>query len=430
MSGHRRRPDASVLPLGLLVRLAFRNVRKSARRSLLTASAMVLGVGLLMLSRTLADGAHESWVEQGVRLAQGHVSIQGRGYQRSRSLDDLVRPEALARVNEALEDPAVQDVTQTVAPHLSVDGLASSAGSSAPVVLIGVDPSVEPQFTLLDDNLVEGTYLEPDDRLAAFVGQGLVERLGLRLGSRFVVTAADVEGEIQGQLLRVRGIYRTGVPDLDQTVIHLPLSTAQDWLGAPGAVTSVAVLLDSSRSTRRVVRALESRVADAPVEVLSWRTASPELDAAVKIDDLGDWVFHGITLGIVALAVLNAILMSVLHRNREFGVLRALGLTGWETGRVVMAEGIMLSLASGLLGVFAGMSVVWLFWRDGLDLSFLMDEEITFGGTLFNPVMVPSFRVSQVMWSLLFILLIGVGASLYPARQASRIDVAEAMKFE
>lgn len=418
------------LSLGLLIRLAYRNVRKSARRSVLTASAMVLGLALLILSRTLADGAHESWVDQGVRLASGHVAIQGEGYQRSRSLDDLLRAADLESTRDLLSSSDLSRNLVSTAPRLGVEGLASSAGSSAPVLLMGVDPSAEPSFSLLDDNLVEGRYLEPDDRLAAFVGQALLDRLGLRLGSRFVVTAADAGGEIQGQLLRVRGVYRTGVADLDQSVIHLPLATAQSWLGAEGGVTALAVLLDSSRETGRVVRTLQDRLDPSATEVLSWREASPELDAAVKIDDLGDWVFHLITLAIVALAILNAVLMSVMHRQRELGVLRALGLTAKETGRVVLAEGIMLSLASGLLGIVLGLAIVFGFWRDGLDLSFLMDSELEFSGTLFDPVMVPAFRLAQVGWSLFFILLIGVTASLYPAHQATRIDVAEAMKFE
>ena len=426
----RREASTGGLSPALLIRLAVRNVRKSVRRSLLTASAMVLGLALLILSRTLADGAHESWIDQGVRLASGHVAVQGAGFQQSGSLQDLLTAADLQAAREAAADPEIAALLTSLATRITVAGLASSAGSSAPVVLIGVDPDIEPQFSILDDNLVEGRYLQSDDRLAAFVGQGLVERLGLRLGSRFVVTAADAEGEIQGQLLRVRGIYRTGVPDLDGSLVHMPMTTTGQWLGTGGGATGLALLLDSSRETGAVLRHLRSALSDRSVEVLSWREASPELDAAVKLDDLGDWVFHLITLLIIALAILNAVLMSVLHRQREFGVLRALGLTARETGRVVLAEGVLLSLVSGMAGVLLGLAVVFGFWRDGLDMSFMMDQELTFSGTLFDPVMVPTFRGEQILLSLFFILLIGVTASLYPAHQATKIDVAEAMKFE
>lgn len=423
-------PDPPGLSTGVLLRLAFRNVRKSARRSILTASAMTLGLALLILSRTLADGSHESWVDQGVRLGVGHVAVQGAGYQASRSLDNRLAEADARHAATVLGGPDLIGVASSFAPRLTVLGLASSSGSSAPVLLTAVDPVAEVGFSPLDDLVTEGRYLEPGDRLAAFVGEGLIKRLGLRIGSRFVVTAADAKGQIQGQLLRVRGTFRTGVPEFDQSVIHLPLGTAQEWLGTAGDVTAMAVLLESSRATEGASRTVREQMGGRQIEVLTWPETAPELEAAVKIDDLGDWVFHGITLAIVALAILNTVLMSVLHRRREFGVLRALGLTAAETGHVVIAEGVMLSLISGLLGVALGLAIVFGFWSDGLDLSFLMDQELEISGSLFDPVMVPVFRLAQIGWSLLFIVVIGISASLYPARQAARIDVAEAMKFE
>jgi len=165
------------------------------------------------------------------------------------------------------------------------------------------------------------------------------------------------------------------------------------------------------------------------------RTKMPDLnaftlEAAVKIDDAGDYIFHGILFVIVGLAVLNAVLMSVLNRKREFGVLRALGLRRVETGAVVFGEGVLLTLASGAAGMILGFAITWIFWRNGLDLSGLMGGEITMSGTLVDPVIVPAFRLSAMTQSLGFILVIGILASLYPAQQAMRIDVAEAMKFE
>jgi len=391
---------------------------------------MVLGLALLVFSRTIADGAHEGWIDQGVQLGTGHVALQATGFQQSHSLDDRLSGDPLQQAMRSLTAADVAPMVVSVAPRMAVSGLASSAGSAVPLLILGVDPEVEPEFSLLDDKLIEGRYLEPGDRLSAYVGMGLVERLGIRLGSRFVLTAQDAEGEIQGQLVRVAGIFRTGVPDLDEGIIHLTLTTAQRWLAAPGAVTTVAVLLQSSRATPPIIRALEHQLPADQIEVLSWRESSPELDAAVKIDDLGDWVFHIITLAIIALAILNAILMAVLNRKREFGVLQALGLTGKETGVVVLLEGVMLSLASGGLGILLGLGLTWALWRDGLDMSFLMDEELTFSGTLFDPVMIPEFRLSTIGFSLLVIIAIGVLASLYPAFQATRIDVAEAMKFD
>jgi len=418
-------------PSRLLLRLALRNVRRSARRSVLTALAMVVGLALMIISKTLGDGAHEQMIDQGVRMQGGHIALQAPGYLSSQSLDDMLDSQTVALARQVLEARPLADRIVGFTEHMSVQGLASAAGSSVPVAIKGVDPSRERDFSLIDDNLVEGRYLEPDDRLSAYIGQGLADRLDIHLGSRFVLTAQGADGEIQGQLVRVAGMFRTGVTDLDEGVIHIPLATARSWLLAPGAATTVAVLLENSLVVNEVQRQLRRLLADRPeLTSLTWRQISPELDSAVRIDDGGNYLFFGIMMVIVALAVLNAVLMSVLQRRREFGVLRALGLTQRQTGAVVLLEGIVLAGLSGGVGVVLGLGIVWGFWRDGLDLSFMMSEGLSFGGTMFDPVMIPQFRVGTLVFSVAFILAVGILASWYPAYQAAKTDVASAMKFE
>jgi ABC-type lipoprotein release transport system permease subunit len=416
--------------LGVLLALAWRNVLRQARRSLLTASAMVVGLALLVISRSLADGSHESWIDAGVRLASGHVVVQHPGYARSADLADRLSPAQVEAALAALAAPPLAERVAAATPRLTVTGLASSAESAVPALVVGVDPAREAGFSKLAGRAIEGGYVSGDERLGAFIGVGMAERLGLELGSRFVLTAQGADGEIVGQLVRVSGIYRTGVPEMDQALVHVPIGTAGEWLGTPGGATSVAALLETSRDTEAAAALLGEALEGTGADVLTWREASPELDAALRIDDWGDYIFHGILLSIVALAILNAILMSILNRRREFGVLRALGLTGRQTGAVVLAEGILLTLASGAVGIALGLGVTWTFWRDGLDLSALWRGDMTISGAVIDPVLVPEFRLPTVLFAFAWIFAIGLVASLYPARQARKFDVAESMKFE
>ena len=413
-----------------LLRLAARGVRREARRSLLTASAMALGLALLMFTRSLADGGHEDWIDAGVRMGAGHVLVQAPGYRESQSLDDRLSGNqagaALAAL-AVLEGPLAPLATTV---RLSTNGLASSASSALPVVIDGVDPKTEAGFSQAAERITEGRYLEPGDRLAAYVGQGLVERLGLSLGSRFVLTAQATDGEIQGQLVRVVGVFRTGLPEVDEGLVHIPISVARSWLGAGDAATTVGALLPVSAVSAEVAEAVRFDMGTDDVRVLGWREAYPELDAALRIDDYGDYVFHGILFAIVALAVLNTVLMAVLHRKREFGVLQALGLTPAETGLVVFTEGFLLTALAGVVGMIAGATLTWVFFGNGLDFSFFISEEMTFGGIVIDPVIVPEFRMVQVMQSFLSIAVVGTVASIYPAYHATKIDVGEALKFE
>ena len=413
-----------------LLRLAARGVRREMRRSLLTASAMALGLALLMFTRSLADGGHEDWIDAGVRMGAGHVLVQAPGYRESQSLEDRLPGNQVGAAQAALavlEGPLAPLATTV---RLSTNGLASSASSALPVVIDGVDPQTEAGFSQAAERITEGRYLEPGDRLTAYVGQGLVERLGLSLGSRFVLTAQATDGEIQGQLVRVVGVFRTGLPEVDEGLVHIPISVARSWLGAGDAATTVGALLPVSAVAAEVAEAVRFDMGTDDVRVLGWREAYPELDAALRIDDYGDYVFHGILFAIVALAVLNTVLMAVLHRKREFGVLQALGLTPAETGLVVFTEGLLLTALAGVVGMIAGATLTWVFFRNGLDFSFFISEEMTFGGIAIDPVIVPEFRMVQVMQSFLSIAVVGTVASIYPAYHATKIDVGEALKFE
>lgn len=418
--------------LRLLLRLAIRNVRRQTRRSVLTATATVLGMAVMVFSVAVGDGAHEDWLEQGVRLGRGHLAIQHPRFQASRHLDDRLTPETLARARAALAAPTVAPRVALVAPRLEMQGLASSATNAFPVFITGVDPEVEARFSPLSGRMVEGRYLQADDRFSAVIGQRLAQRLGLTLGSRLVLTAQDATGEIAGQFVRVVGIFRSGIPEVDEGIVHLPLETGQEWLGVPGAVTSLAVLLRSSAWVDQVrLQLLQAMGGESPnLTVLRWQEAAPELDAAIRFDNIGNYLFFVILFAIVGLAIINTLLMAVLYRTREFGVLRALGLTRGETAAVAFSEGVLLTFFSGVVGLALGFAVTWGFFRHGIDFSAMLTSDITISGVMYNPVVVPVFRPDRLLQGVSAILLIGVAASSYPAFRARRIDVAEAMKFE
>ena len=417
----------------VLVLLAMRNLRRHVRRTVLTASAMIVGGALLIFTFALGDGSHEQWIDSGVRLGEGHVTVERPEFRVSRRIEDRL-PAAVRRAAEAaFASPEVAPRVVATTSKLAITGLASSAAGSRPAQIVAVDPAAEAEFSPIDDQVIEGRYLAPDDRLAAYVGVELVNSLDLRLGSRFVVQAQDAEREIAGQLLRVVGIFQSGVPEVDQAFVHIPLATAGEWLGSAGDVTNVGVVVDDSSAAAgvaaRVERALAEPIARGDVRVMGWREANPALAAAVAIDDFGNYLVQGFIFTIVAFGIVNTVLMSVLHRRREFGVLRALGLTPGQTGAIVLVEGLTLTTVSGFVGVGLGLALTWYFFGDGLDFSALMDE-MTFSGVVVEPIIYPLMRTARLAQVLLFILFVGAAASVYPALRAARLDVTEAMKFD
>ncbi len=411
-----------------LVWLALRNLGRELRRSSFTAAAMAVGLALLIVSRTLSDGAHEDWIDAGVRLGTGHIVFNAPGYRDSESLEDRLSAEEVAATLAAARDAELHGPSLSTV-RVSTRGLASSPEGGLPAWIQGVDPADELAFSRLGSDVHDGRYLEEGDRLHAFIGTGMATRLGLRIGSRMVLTAQVADGGIEGQLVRVVGLFRTGLSGLDDALVHIPLATARDWLGVEGA-TSVATLLPHSVFTGQVIAEASAALDASRVEVTGWEESTPDLYSMVKMDDAGDWVFHFILFAIVALAILNAVFMSVLHRKRELGLLRALGLSARETGLVVFMEGVMLTTAAGVAGVVFGFCLVWVFFRDGIDLTGMMPADLTFGGIVFNPVLQPVIELKHLTQSLFFTAVIGLSASIYPAWQVAALDPAESVKVE
>lgn len=412
-----------------LLRIAARNVVRQGRRSALIAAAMTLGVATLAFFLALGDGMHAQWIDAGVRLADGHVTLEAPGYRPGMDVANRLDSLAVARAQAALAAPDVARHVRAEAPRLAVNALASSATSALPVRALGVNPAAERRFSILPDRLVSGRVLRADDRLEALVGAGLADRLNLRPGSRFVLTAPDTSGQVQEQLVHVAGVFKTGIREVDDGIVDLPIETVRRWLGTPGAATGIAVLLRRGRTTDEVARALR-RVVPPDIAVLTWRQTSPELDAAVRVDNFGNYIFNGILLSIVALAVLEALLVSVLHRQREFGVLQALGLSGGETSLVVLGEGLILAGASGLAGLALGMAVNWILSRTGMDLSKVVGDQLSISGAIVSPIVHPEARLARAWQGAAVVACLGVLASLYPMWQAARIEVADAVKLE
>jgi len=410
------------------LQLAGRNLIRQRRRTALIAAAMALGVAVLIFFLGLGDGMHAQWIDAGVRLADGHLTVERPGFRASGALADRLDSTELAGVEAAVAALGPRAGIAAPAPRLTVSALAGSANAAVPVRAVGVDPTLERALSLLPSRLEAGRFLAPDDRLGAVIGRGLADRLELEVGSRFVLTAQGAGG-VEQQLVRVTGIFRTGIREVDEGVVDLPIETAARWLGVPGSATSYALLLEDAREAAGLVRRLAPSLPEG-VATFTWRETSPELDAAVRVDDIGNYLFNAVLLSLVALAVLEALLVSVLHRGREFGLLRAMGVTAGGTAAIVLAEGLILALVSGGLGLGLGLAITAATGTTGIDLSGALGGQLSVSGAVVSPIVHPVARLSRAWQGLVVVFALGVLSSLYPMWQASRLDVATAMQVD
>jgi len=422
----------------LLVKIGWRNLWRNPRGTLLTALALGLGLALLLISLGLLDGLHEKMVGDGVRCGTGHVVIQAKGYQDIGAQELLLPARVVATTAEFLHTKPMKHVVRGMSPRLLASGLLSSAANAAGVGIIGVLPQAERGVSLIPLRIVEGTNLLDDKRPGVVIGAELARKLEVKVGSKVVLmtqavqqtgTEATVAGEggMQSTLLRVNGIFRTGVQAIDAHIIHLPLPVAQTPLGVPDRVTQVAILLEREGDSLMVARELRKQLAGVPVEVLPWRESMPRLVQIFRLDQAFNYVMNGVVLAMVGLGILNTILMRVLERRYEFGLCKALGLRPLQLAVMIIGESLALTTISLALGLALGSSAHYYISTFGLDLHWLFEGSLP-SAFVFDPIIYSRLSLRRIATSVSIVFLTTTVISFYPALKAARTELPDALK--
>ena len=419
----------------LLAKISWRNPRGTA----LTALALGLGLALLLISLGLLDGGHEQTIADGVRFGPGHVVIEANGYQASSSDELLLPAEVVSKMEQFFQTPKMKNIVQGVSPRLLGTGLLSSSANSSGVRITGVIAQNERAVSLIPQRMVEGTYLtESSPASSVVIGADLAHKLEVKIGSRVVLMtqsllpsseAKDSSGNsMQSTLLRVSGIFRTGLEAVDANIINLPLPAAQALLGVKdGQVTQVALLLRQEGESPMVAKALRQQLAGEPVEVLTWRESIPMLAQILGLDHAFNYIMNGVVLAMVGLGILNTILMRVLERRYEFGVCKAVGLMPRQLATMVVGESLALTAISLTLGLVLGLSVEHYFATSGLDLRWIFKAGLP-PALVFDPILYSRLSPNRIGWSVGIVFAMATVISFYPALKAARTELPDSLK--
>ena len=422
----------------VLVKIGWRNLWRNPRGTLLTALALGFGLTLLLISLGLLDGSHEQMVGNAVRFGTGHVVIQGQGYQDTGSLELLLPARVASTTGELMDSEAMKHALRGMSPRLLASGLLSSAANASGVSMMGVIPKEERAVSLIPQRIVDGNYLNDDEQSGVVIGAELARKLAVKVRGKVVLMtqavqppgteAADADsGEMQSTLLRVTGIFRTGIEAIDAHIIQLPLPEAQALLGVPDRVTQVAVLLAQEGDSLMVARSLRRQLTGVPVEVLTWRESMPALAQSFVLDEAFNYVMNGVVLAMVGLGILNTILMRVLERRFEFGLCSALGLRPVQLAVMVIAESLALTAISLALGLVLGLSAQHYFATAGLDLRWFFESSLA-AALVFDPIIYSRLSVTRIASSVGIVFVTATVISFYPALKAARTELPGALK--
>lgn len=406
-----------------ILRLAWRNLWRNRRRTLITLAAISLSMMLVQAFHNLSFGVYTRMIDSGVRAGAGHLAVYRGDYVESRDEKLAYHPQELAAAISAI--PAVE----AVLPRLYLPGLAQSSRESRGIVLTGVDPAEELRINPFLKALPPEKMLRDAAGRDAVIGARLLRELKIEEGSKFVVTVQNRDGELVNELFRVRGVVETGIRELDGSLILVGRQRAADMGGVAGEVHELAIILRRAADEGTVFPAVAALVRGRPeLQAVGWEKAMPNLANSIKLDYTSQKFIFVIILLIVTIGVVNTLLMSVMERLREFGVILALGATPARLRQLVLAEALVLGVAAMLVGTFLGSLATWYLVEVGIDLRTFFSEQLEFGGVVFEPVLRATWDLPWMARIALYVVGLALLASLYPAVKAGRTRPAEAMR--
>ncbi len=417
------------LPLKMLFLLAWRNLWRHKKRTIITLISIAIGFGLSVFSIGMQDSGHHSMVKNAINMGDGHITLQQQDY-----LNSPANYRFISEGKDTLSQLNTLNIPGQIVPRISLQVLASTANNSVGVQLQGIDVSNDPLLRLIAKKLVQGEWPEAGDDRGLLIGTGMAKKLKAKTGSKIVLMTGTRSGNTEAQLGRVRGIFESGIAELDKFLILTDLSYATRFLVAEGGekqqqpLTRIAIFLDDEKTMAYWKEKLAEDNKNPDIAVLDWQDMLPQLVQYIVIDDVSAYVMMIFILLVIVFGIINTVLMGVLERTREFGLLRALGLQRNYLVMLILCETILLSLLAVIFGWLIGGSIHLYVAQYGIDFSGMIPEGTTFAGTFMDPVIYSELSMHRIIQLTLIVFLTTLASGIYPAIKASRVTPVEALR--
>lgn len=406
----------------MLRKLAWRNIWRNKRRSVITIVAVTFAVMLSIAMRGLQLGTYEVNIETVVNMFPGYLQIQKTGYQKNPSLQKSFFFDRELR--EMLEkEPLITGYT----PRVMGDGLISFKDNSAGAGILGIAPETEKTVCDIMSKVNAGRFFQSDSSQEIVVGHTLLSNLKAEIGDTVVVLAQGYDGSLGNLLFKIVGSVKTGSREFDAGAVFMGLSTAGELLAMYGRITVVAISLDNLDDIPEVQKNLKSALQNSELAVLKWNEIMPEFEQTIQLDNISGILFLGILVIVVAFGIMNTVLMSVTERFREFGVTLSIGMPQRKLVMQVFLETLFIALIGIVIGNILAAGINY----------YIVQNPIVFGGEFaelyaeygFLPRLESTLK-AHIFWnSSLATFIISILASLYPLLKVYRLEPLKGIRY-
>ncbi len=403
--------------LAVLARLAWRNLWRNHRRTIIMLGAIGVGVWAMIFMTALTRGMVDQMLEDGINTLPGHVQMHHVDY-----LDDPSIANRLSISDEELAQRFDSAGFRAWASRVRVPAIVTSERDSRGVTLLGIDPQAEREIMFFDYDDTEGRFLEDENDSGIVIGRKLAKILDTEIGKRVVIMSQDPDNDIADRGFRVVGLYKASTSSVEEAFVFVGKATAQKMLRIGNDTTEAVFLGDDYRDVEPVYEAVAGAVDDS-VSVMRWYDVDPYLGTMMKVMDGFVLVWVVVIFLALSFGLVNTLAMAVFERVREIGLMLALGMKpGSILGQILIESMLLL-----VLGLVAGNVLAWatvLPLEGGIDISIVAEGMEMMGAA---SVLYPKLYLYDVVLANIVVLILGFLASLSPAWRASRYEPVEAI---
>jgi len=408
------------------IKLAWRNIWRNWRRTILTSLAVAFGMISIIFTYSYIKGVSESIYRTLIETELGHVKIVSREFLR---LERVMPREQLVYNAQSIEDgisslPGISTMTERIKFRL----ILSSEEENEPSLGIGINPEQEKNLFDLRQHLIQGSYFQ-ESSAGMLIGDGLAQKLGVGIGDELLAVTTDINYSTYALTFTVVGIFKTGFTFMDKNFIYIPIEKAQEMLDCDGAAHEILLLLEDPEKAREISSEILTFLEENGLE--NTITAVPWLDSFfityLPFANIAVSSILLIIMVISALVILNTMLMAVVERTHEIGIIKSMGMRNGGVVALILVEATYIGLLGVFIGGLIGSGLSLLAQNTGLNFTRMM-EKMEFEFAFFSPIIYPKFTLGILLGAAVFCLATTLVAALYPARKASRMEPVEALR--
>ena len=404
----------------MLLKLAWRNISRNRKRSVITITSIFLAVFFAVFMRSMQLGMYAKMIDNLVRFYSGYVQVHQNGYWDKQTLDNSMVD----------SDSLMLAVTETknislAAKRLEGFALASEDELTKGVLVLGMEPVVEDELMSLSPKIMKGEMITADDK-SILIGKGLADYFQLEVSDTLVFISQGYHGVSAAGKYPIKAILDFSVPMLDDQVAFLPLKEAQYFFGAEGMITSIAGIVHKPTRLNKTKKTLKSKLDTAQFEVMDWKEMMPDLVQTIQTDSAGGIIMIFILYVVISFGMFGTVLMLMKERTYEFGVLLSIGMKRTKLWIIVFLESVIMTLIGAIAGVIGVQPLLIYFYHYPYEMTGQAAETVRkFGFEASLPSSLdPTIWVSQAV----IVIIVSLIITTYPAWVISRIKPVEALK--